>query len=66
MLSTGDELVTDGGPLGAGQIRETNLAMLRAAAGGGRVRRASYGVVRDDEAALEAMLRAPPPSATRS
>jgi molybdopterin molybdotransferase len=56
LLSTGDELVSDGGPLGAGQIRESNLVMLEPllAAAGCVVR--SYGVIRDDEAALEATI----------
>jgi molybdopterin molybdotransferase len=57
VLSTGDELVTDGGPLRPGQIRESNstmLAPLLAAAGCIVDRRP---VVRDDEAELEAVLR---------
>ncbi len=57
VLSTGDELVTDGSPLRPGQIRESNstmLAPLLAQAGCLVDRRP---VVRDDEAALEAVLR---------
>jgi molybdenum cofactor synthesis domain-containing protein len=57
VLSTGDELVTDGSPLRPGQIRESNstmLAPLLAAAGCIVDRRP---VVRDDEAALEEVLR---------
>ena len=57
VLSTGDELVTDGSPLRPGQIRESNstmLAPLLAEAGCVVDRR---GVVADDEAALEAVLR---------
>ena len=57
VLSTGDELVTDGSPLRPGQIRESNstmLAPLLAQAGCVVDRRP---VVRDDEAALEAVLR---------
>ncbi len=57
VLSTGDELVDDGSPLGPGQIRESNRIMLlglleRVGATG-----IDYGIVRDDEAALEATLR---------
>lgn len=56
VLSTGDELVTDGGALAPGQIRETNLTMLAPllAASGCAVR--SFGVVADDEAVLEKVL----------
>jgi molybdopterin molybdotransferase len=57
VLSTGDELVTDGAPLRPGQIRESNatmLAPLLAAAGCVVDRRP---VVRDDEGELEAVLR---------
>jgi molybdopterin molybdotransferase len=57
VLSTGDELIDDGSPLQPGQIRESNKTMLV-----GMVREAGcdvvdHGVVRDDEAALEATLR---------
>jgi molybdenum cofactor synthesis domain-containing protein len=57
VLSTGDELIDDGSPLAPGQIRESNKTMLL-----GMVREAGadaidLGVVRDDEAALEAVLR---------
>jgi molybdopterin molybdotransferase len=57
VLSTGDELIDDGSPLQAGQIRESNKTMLV-----GMVRDAGCevvdgGVVRDDEAVLEATLR---------
>jgi molybdenum cofactor synthesis domain-containing protein len=57
VLSTGDELVTDGAPLAPGQIRETNHTMLAPLleAAGCAVRR--YGVVADDEDTLEATLR---------
>ena len=57
VLSTGDELVTDGSPLRPGQIRESNstmLAPLLAQAGCTVDRRP---VVPDDEAELEAVLR---------
>jgi molybdopterin molybdotransferase len=57
VLSTGDELVEDGGPLRPGQIRESNRRMLA-----GMLREAGcevvdYGTVADDEAALESVLR---------
>ena len=57
VLSTGDELISDGSPLQPGQIRESNKTMLM-----GMVRDAGcdaidHGIVRDDEAALEATLR---------
>ncbi len=57
VLSTGDELVNDGSSLAPGQIRETNLTMLAplVAETGCPVR--SFGVVPDDEAKLEAVLR---------
>ena len=57
VLSTGDELVTDGSPLRPGQIRESNstmLAPLLAEAGCIVDRR---GVVADDEDELEFVLR---------
>jgi molybdenum cofactor synthesis domain-containing protein len=57
VLSTGDELVTDGSPLRPGQIRESNstmLAPLLADAGCVVDRRP---VVPDDEAELEEVLR---------
>ena len=57
VLSTGDELVTDGSPLRPGQIRESNstmLAPLLAEAGCIVDRR---GVVADDEDELESVLR---------
>lgn len=57
LLSTGDELVTDGGPLGPGQIRESNLTVL-----GEMLRRdgcevSDLGIVPDDETVLERTLR---------
>lgn len=57
VLSTGDELVSDGSPLAPGQIRESNLTMLTPllAETGCVVR--SFGIVPDDEAALESVLR---------
>ena len=59
VLSTGDELVDDGGPLRPGQIRESNRVMLLAAIEPVGVRgRSSSARSRDDEDALEAVLRA--------
>lgn len=57
VLSTGDELVTDGAPLGPGQIRESNLSMLVAALADAGCNVDDFGVVPDDEARLEAVLR---------
>jgi molybdenum cofactor synthesis domain-containing protein len=57
VLSTGDELVDDGRPLAPGEIRESNRTMLVglvSEAGGLPV---DFGIVRDDEDALEAVLR---------
>ena len=57
VLSTGDELVEDGRPLRRGEIRESNRRTLA-----GLLREAGcevldMGTVRDDEAALERVLR---------
>lgn len=57
VLATGDELVADGGPLGPGQIRESNLSMLVAALADAGCNVDDFGVVPDDEARLEAVLR---------
>jgi molybdenum cofactor synthesis domain-containing protein len=57
VLSTGDELVTDGSPLAPGQIRESNLTMLAPLLRQAGCIVTSYGVVPDDEATLEATLR---------
>jgi molybdopterin molybdotransferase len=57
VLSTGDELISDGSTLRPGQIRESNKSMLLplvVEAGGEAI---DLGVVRDDEGALEAVLR---------
>jgi molybdenum cofactor synthesis domain-containing protein len=56
VLSTGDELVADGGPLAPGQIRESNLTMLAPLLRQAGCDVRSFGVVRDDEAALESVL----------
>ena len=57
VLSTGDELVTDGGPLAPGQIRESNKTMLVPMIRGAGCEVVDLGVVRDDEATLERVLR---------
>jgi molybdenum cofactor synthesis domain-containing protein len=55
-LSTGDELVEDGGPLAPGQIRESNRTMLLGALQQAGCVPVDLGLVRDDEEALEAAL----------
>lgn len=57
VLSTGDELVDDGSPLELGQIRESNKTMLSALLADAGCEVVDLGVVRDDEAALERVLR---------
>ena len=57
VLSTGDELVDDGSPLGPGQIRESNKTMLLALVNDAGATAVDLGIVRDDEVALEAVLR---------
>ena len=57
VLSTGDELVDDGGPLAPGQIRESNRTMLHGLVHDAGCEAVDLGIVRDDEAALEAVLR---------
>ncbi len=57
VLSTGDELVDDGGPLRPGQIRESNKTMLLGAVRQAGFEIVDHGIVPDDEAALEAVLR---------
>lgn len=56
-LSTGDELITDGAPLAPGQIRESNLTMLLGLVADAGAEPVDLGVVRDDEDALEQVLR---------
>ncbi len=58
VLSTGDELVDDGAPLEIGQIRESNKTMLAALLADTGCDVVDLGVVRDDEAELEQVLRA--------
>ena len=57
VLSTGDELVDDGSELGPGQIRESNKTMLIRLVTDIDCDVVDYGIVRDDEAELEEVLR---------
>ena len=57
VLSTGDELIDDGSVLARGQIRESNRTMLMGLVAQAGAEAIDYGIVRDDEAALEAVLR---------
>lgn len=57
VLSTGDELIDDGSPLQPGQIRESNRIMLCGLVEEAGAVAVDYGIVRDDEAALEDTLR---------
>jgi len=57
VLSTGDELVTDGAELRPGQIRESNKTMLLPMVRGAGAIAVDLGVVVDDEAELERVLR---------
>lgn len=57
VLSTGDELVAGGAPLGVGQIRDSNrLALLALVRLAGAIP-VDLGLIRDDEAAIEVALR---------
>ena len=56
LLSTGDELVTDGSPLKTGQIRESNLTMLDAMIAASGCEVINLGIIKDDEALLERVL----------
>jgi molybdopterin molybdotransferase len=58
VLSTGDELIDDGAPLKLGQIRESNKTMLAGMLAEAGCEVVDLGVVRDDEAELERVLRA--------
>ena len=57
VLSTGDELINDGSPLRPGQFRESNKTMLLPLVAESGCEAIDLGVVRDDEAALEEILR---------
>lgn len=56
VMSTGDELVADGAPLGPGQIRDSNRIAVGAAAAAAGAEVVDLGLVRDDEAEIEAAL----------
>jgi len=57
VISTGDELVDNGGPLAPGQIRESNRAMLVRIIAEAGAESLDLGIVRDDESLLESALR---------
>ena len=57
VLSTGDELVDDGSPLAPGQIRESNKVMLLKLVAAAGAEPIDFGIIKDDEAALETALR---------
>ncbi len=57
VISTGDELVDDGSPLAPGQIRDSNRLTLRSLLRASGFEPVDLGLVRDDEAAIEAALR---------
>ena len=57
VLSTGDELVDDGRPLQPGEIRESNRRMLAVALRDAGCEVTDLGTLRDDESALERVLR---------
>lgn len=57
VMSTGDELVSDGSPLQPGQIRDSNRPMLLALCEAAGFEGVDLGLVRDDEAAIEGGLR---------
>lgn len=56
VLSTGDELVEGGGPLGPGQIRDSNRLALRALLTLAGFQVVDLGLIADDEAAITAAL----------
>ncbi|NBS00249.1 MAG: hypothetical protein EBT42_07805, partial [Actinobacteria bacterium] len=57
MLSTGDELVLNGGELKPGQIRESNLTMLATMISATDCEVINLGIIDDDEIKLEQILR---------
>lgn len=57
VLSTGDELIDDGSVLAPGQIRESNRTMLLGMVNAAGALAVDYGIVVDDEATLERVLR---------
>jgi len=56
VMSTGDELVDDGGPLAPGQIRDSNRRTLLSLLGGDGFETVDLGLLPDDEAAIEKAL----------
>jgi molybdenum cofactor synthesis domain-containing protein len=56
VLSTGDELVADGSPLGPAQIRDSNRPALLASLVQSGLAAVDLGVARDDEASIEAAI----------
>jgi molybdopterin molybdotransferase len=56
MISTGDELVDDGRPLGPGQIRESNGELICALLKAANCEPVNYGIVADEEEVLGATL----------
>ncbi|HKY16675.1 MAG TPA: gephyrin-like molybdotransferase Glp [Microthrixaceae bacterium] len=58
VMSTGDELVEGGGPLGRGQIRDSNRPTLSALAAAAGCEVVDLGVVRDDPDAIRDALHA--------
>lgn len=56
VISTGDELVSDGGPLQPGQIRESNGELLCALLAEATCEAVDYGIVADDEQILTKAL----------
>ena len=57
VLSTGDELVQGGAPLARGQVRDSNRLALLALCRSSGFDSVDLGLVRDDEAAIEATIR---------
>jgi molybdopterin molybdotransferase len=57
VLSTGDELVEGGAPLRRGQVRDSNRLALLALCRESGFEAVDLGLVRDDEAAIEATIR---------
>lgn len=58
VMSTGDELVDDGGPLRRGQVRDSNRPALVASCRSSGFDVVDLGLVRDEDAAIEATIRA--------
>jgi len=56
VMSTGDELVDDGGPLKPGQIRDSNRRTLLSLLSGDAFEPVDLGLIADDESAIEEAL----------